>query len=101
MLRTLLVLLALGAAVAVARAQLQPHILPPTTPSSGVPDLPLQRIAPPLSLAEAERLRQRLRSAVQQQTAAAPRSSALRSAGLHPESDTVEQADAAERAGTI
>src|SRR5262245_52180411 len=101
MFRTLLVLLVVGAAVTVARAQQQPHILPQTTPLSDVPDAPLARIASPLSREEAERLRQRLRSSLEQQAAAAPRSNALRSAGLHPESDAVEQADAAEQAGRI
>ena len=61
----------------------------------------ISTFASPLSREEAERLRQRLRSSLEQQAAAAVRSNALRSAGLHPESDAVEQADAAEQAGRI
>ena len=101
MFRTLLVLLIFGAAIVVARAQVQPRLLPQTAPSNDVLGAPLARIAPPLSREEAERLRQRLRSSLEQQAAAALRSNALRSAGLHPESDAVEHADATERAGTI
>ncbi|MGH9380417.1 MAG: hypothetical protein ACRD2Z_07370 [Thermoanaerobaculia bacterium] len=99
MIRTPLVLLTLGAAIAVASAQ--PPTLPRTTPPNRVTDVTVHNIALPLDPGEAERLRRRLRSSLEQQAAAAPHSSALLSAGLHPESDVVEQADAAERAGTI
>jgi hypothetical protein len=99
-LRILIVLLIFGA-VALAQAQLQPSIRPDISLSNDIPDAMLQRVAPPLSREEAERMRHRLRTSLQQHAAAAPRSAALRSSGLHPESDAVEQADAAERAGTI
>lgn len=93
-------LLILLPGVAVASASLSPP--PVTGPAPIEVDRPAgPRLSPtPLTREEAVRLRQRLRESLEAQAAMAPKSEALREAGLPESSDAVERATAA-RSGTI
>lgn len=104
MFRILLFTLFLGAVVATATAQ--PVSRPTVTAPGRVPAQPPVRVRQPvltlpLAREEAERLRLRLRESVARQAAAAPRTEALRAAGLPEENDAVEHATTARRAGTV